>query len=156
MGQVLEFSQENDRRQRVMHTIEELLEERQQVYVGYCTLAGVSSVDGRSEERHEVKPAELQSFCQILVDYTALGHFEVYQRIIEGKERRSAVQKIAKEVYPAIAETTDHLVDFNDKYDGLDEEDFSQLADDLSKIGEVLAVRGELEDRVLAAMRSVS
>ena len=155
MGQVVEFSQENDRRQRISHTIDELLEERQQVLVGYCSLAGVSSFDNRQDEQHQVKAGELQSFCQILVDYTALGHFEIYQRIIEGKERRTAVQKVAREVYPAIAETTDHLVDFNDKYDGIDEEDFSELPDDLSKVGEVLAIRGELEDRILAAMRPV-
>ena len=153
MGQVVEFSQENDRRQRISHTIDELLDERQQVLVGYCSLAGVSSFDTRKDEQHHVKAGELQSFCQILVDYTALGHFEVYQRIIEGKERRSAVQKVAREVYPAIAETTDHLIDFNDKYDGIDEEDFSELAEDLSKVGEVLAIRGELEDRILAALR---
>ncbi|MEM7208967.1 MAG: Rsd/AlgQ family anti-sigma factor [Pseudomonadota bacterium] len=153
MGQILEFSQENERRQRINHTIDELLEERQEVLVSFCSLAGLSSFDQRGEEEHQVKPGELQSFCQILVDYTALGHFEVYQRIIEGKERRVAVKRVADEVYPAIAETTDHLIDFNDKYDSLDDDDFSQLARDLSRVGEVLAIRGELEDKILAAMR---
>ena len=154
MGQVVEFSQENDRRQRINHTIQELLTERQEVLVTFCTLAGVSSFDRRSDEEHQVKPGELQSFCQILVDYTALGHFEIYQRIIEGKERRAAVKKIADEVYPAIAETTDHLIDFNDKYDGTDADDYSDLSNDLSRVGEVLAIRGDLEDRILAAMRT--
>ena len=153
MGLVVEFSQENERRHRMTHTIEALVKERQQVFVSYCALAGLSSFDSRSDEKHVVKPGELQSFCQILVDYTALGHFEVYQRIIEGKERRSTVKKLAEELYPAIAETTDHLVDFNDKYDSLDNEDFSQLSADLSRIGEVLAVRSELEDRLLTALR---
>ena len=87
------------------------------------------------------------------MDYTALGHFEIYQRIIEGKERRTAVRKVADELYPAIADTTDLLVDFNDKYDSLENEDFSQLPADLSRIGEVLAVRSELEDRLLTALR---
>ncbi len=155
MGQVVELSQENERRQRVAHTIEELLAERQQVFVNFCGLAGVSSFDKRRDEEHQVKPGELQSFCQILVDYIALGHFEIYQRIIEGKERRSVVRKVAEDVYPAIVETTDHLVDFNDKYDGFDDEDADQLVNDLSRIGEVLAVRGELEDRLLTAMRPI-
>ena len=155
MGQVVEFSQENERRQRINHTINELLEERQQVFVSFCALVGVSSFEQRRDEEHRVKPGELQSFCQILVDYTALGHFEVYQRIIEGKERRIAVRKVAEEVYPAIAETTDHLIDFNDKYDDFEDEDFDELSSDLSRIGEVLAVRGELEDRILAALRPV-
>ncbi len=153
MGLVVEFSQETERRHRMTHTIEELLDERQEVLVGFCALAGLSSFDKRGDEEHQVKPGELQSFCQILVDYTALGHFEIYQRIIEGNERRVAVRKVADELYPAIAETTDYLVDFNDKYDDLDNEDFSQLAADLSRIGEVLAIRSELEDRLLAALR---
>jgi len=153
MGLVVEFSQETERRHRMTHTIEELLEERQEVLVSYCALAGLSSFDKRGDEDHQVKPGELQSFCQILVDYTALGHFEIYQRIIEGNERRIAVKKLADELYPAIAETTDHLVDFNDKYDDLDNEDYSQLSADLSRIGEVLAIRSELEDRLLSVLR---
>jgi regulator of sigma D len=78
----------------------------------------------------------------------------VYQRIIEGKERRRAVKDVAVEVYPAIAETTDYLVDFNDKYDAFDGsgEEVSLLSSDLSRLGEVIAVRGELEDQLLSAL----
>ena len=36
-----------------------------------------------------------------------------------------------------------------------EDEDFDELSSDLSRIGEVLAVRGELEDRILAALRPV-
>jgi len=107
--------------------------------VSYCQLAGVSSFDRRDIETH-----------------SAMGHFEVYQRIIEDKERRSAVREVAARVYPAIAETTDYLVDFNDKYDEFSgsDEDVALLQGDLSKLGEVIAVRGELEDQILAALAS--
>ena len=90
-----------------------------------------------------------------MVDYTAMGHFEVYQRIIEGKERRRAAKDVAREVYPAIAETTDFLVDFNDKYDDYEgtAEDVEMLAGDLSRLGEIIAIRGELEDQILAALK---
>ena len=144
-----------DRRERLATTIASLERLRQEVVVSYCRLAGVSSFQMRDEERHDVDAEELRRFCQIMVDYTAMGHFEVYQRIIEGKERRQAVKDVAAEVYPRIANTTDYLVDFNDKYDGFDGSggEVDMLRRDLSKLGEVIAERGELEDRILASLK---
>lgn len=143
-----------DRRARLHNTIESLVKLRQEVVVSYCQLAGVSSFAARDIETHQVEADQLRRFCQIMVDYTAMGHFEVYQRIIEGKERRRAVKEVAAEVYPAIAETTDFLVDFNDKYDAFDGtgDDVHMLSGDLSRLGEVIAVRGELEDQLLSAL----
>lgn len=144
-----------ERRGRLATTIASLERLRQDVVVSYCRLAGVSSFDARHQERHSVDPEELRRFCQIMVDYTAMGHFEVYQRIIEGKERRQAVKDAAARAYPAIAETTDYLVDFNDKYDGFDgsSEEVEMLGADLSRLGEIIGVRGELEDRILTALK---
>lgn len=143
-----------DRRARLQNTIESLVKLRQQVVVSYCQLSGVSSFSNRELENHKVDADQLRGFCQIMVDYTAMGHFEVYQRIIEGKERRRAVKEVAADVYPAIAETTDYLVDFNDKYDAFEgtAEDLDMLRGDLSRLGEILAIRGDLEDQILAAL----
>jgi len=144
-----------DRRERLQNTIDSLIKLRQDVIISYCKLAGVSSFDKRDLETHTVNAKKLRSFCQIMVDYTAMGHFEVYQRIIEGKERRVVVKEKSDEVYPAIAETTDFLVDFNDKYDAFEgsEEDIEMLSNDLSRLGQILAVRSELEDQILDALR---
>ncbi len=144
-----------ERRAKLHGTIESLVKLRQEVVVSYCNLSGVSSFSNREVEQHSVDSDQLRSFCQIMVDYTAMGHFEVYQRIIEGKERRSAVKQAAAEVYPAIAETTDYLVDFNDKYDAFEgtADDMKQLSGDLSRLGEIIAIRGELEDQILAALK---
>ncbi len=144
-----------DRRERLQITIDSLIKLRQDVIVSYCKLAGVSSFENREQESHLVNPKQLRRFCQIMVDYTAMGHFEVYQRIIEGKERRVAVKETSDEVYPAIAETTDFLVDFNDKYDAFEgsAEDIEMLANDLSRLGQIIAIRGELEDQILDALR---
>lgn len=144
-----------DRRARLQATIDSLIKLRQDVVVSYCKLSGVSSFDKRDVENHAINAKQLRSFCQIMVDYTAMGHFEVYQRIIEGKERRVAVKQASDEVYPAIAETTDFLVDFNDKYDAFEgsEEDIEMLAKDLSRLGQIIAIRGELEDQILDALQ---
>lgn len=143
-----------ERRERLAHTISSLIKLRQEVVVAYCKLAGVSSFERRDSETQTVDPDQLRNFCQIMVDYTAMGHFEVYQRIIEGKERRRAVKDVANEVYPAIAETTDYLVDFNDKYDAFEgtADEVQQLQGDLAGLGQIISVRGELEDQILAAL----
>jgi len=144
-----------DRRERLQNTIDSLIKLRQDVIVSYCKLSGVSSFDQRDLESHTINAKQLRSFCQIMVDYTAMGHFEVYQRIIEGKERRVAVKEVSDEVYPAIAETTDFLVDFNDKYDAFEgsAEDIEMLSKDLSRLGQIIAIRGELEDQILDALQ---
>jgi regulator of sigma D len=98
---------------------------------------------------HEV----LQEFCEALVDYTASAHFQLYRYFEEGRERRQAVLQVAEELYPRIAETTERIIEFNDKYDADSPgESFDSLADDLSRLGEILADRINLEDRVIAAL----
>jgi len=144
-----------ERREKLHNTIASLIKHRQAVMTSYCTLAGVSTFAMRDMETLRPQVAELRGFCQVMVDYTAMGHFEIYQRIIEGKERRRAVKEVAAEIYPAIAETTDFLVDFNDKYDDLESTVVEPLAlaEELPKLGEIIAIRGELEDQILAALQ---
>ena len=140
------ISAEENRRKRQTQTINNLLQERQQVLVSMCELAEL--------ETGEVPPDtvihNLRSFNQRLVDYTALGHFEIYERIIDGKERRGNIKRVADRVYPLISGTTQAIVDFNDKYDGVDEpESLADLYTDLSSIGEAMAERIESEDMLL-------
>ena len=60
---------------------------------------------------------------------------------------------VAEEVYPKVVEATDVAVAFNDKYDISDHELLlNQLPQDLSVLGEQLASRIEMEDRLVAAM----
>lgn len=143
------ISQEDDRRSRLSHTINELLAERQDVLVGYCELAALEAGGSALDKIL----SELKRLNQMLVDYAALGHFEIYQRIMEGKERRASIQAIASEIYPVISRTTDYFVEFNDKYEGADDADsIIPLARDLSLLGECLASRIEKEDKLLREM----
>ena len=143
---VQKVSAENDRRKRRSETIKALLAERQEVLVAMCDLAEHESKDSSANTVLE----NLKSFSQTLIDYTALGHFEIYERIIDGQERREKVKRIANRVYPSISSTTNHIVDFNDKYDGADnQESLLDLYKDLSAVGEAMAVRIESEDELL-------
>ena len=140
------ISAEENRRTRQTHTINKLLEERQQVLVSMCALAELEA----GEVPADTVLHNLRNFNQQLVDYTALGHFEIYERIIDGKERRGNIKKVADRVYPSISASTQVFVDFNDKYDGADEADsIVDLYQDLSSIGEAMAERIESEDMLL-------
>jgi regulator of sigma D len=144
-------SAENNRRHKMEQTINNLLTERQEVLVAMCELAEFESKDVGVKAVLE----NLKSFSQTLVDYTALGHFEIYERIVEGRERRVKVNRIADRVYPSISATTEHIVEFNDKYDGADDqESLINLYRDLSLIGETMAERIESEDRLLTELKS--
>lgn len=96
--------------------INELLMERQELLADFCILAGLEPYTG-----NQPALSKLRRFMQILVDYIALGHFEVYQYVAEGRERRGHVLEVGNQVYPRLVEATDECVAFNDKYDGVDD-----------------------------------
>jgi regulator of sigma D len=137
-----------ERRSGSQDLVGKLIIERTEMLATFCRLAGI-------EPYTPDKPVQklLQEFCQILVDYVAAGHFALYERIVEGKERRQEVADLAASIYTRIAKTTDTALDFNDKYDCEDHcTALESLAGDLSNLGEELAARIELEDKLLAAM----
>ncbi len=139
-----------ERRTGTRELVGNLLKERQQLLVRFCQLAGL-------EPYTPDKPVatRLQEFCQILVDYLAAVHFELYTRLSDGRERRQAVLKVAERHYPRLTVTTEHAVDFNDKYENINWSTVLEtLPDDLSELGEVLAERFELEDKLFTALHA--
>lgn len=96
----------------------------------------------------------LQEFCEALVDYTAVAHLQIYSYIDEGKERRNNVKEVSDSVYPQIFDTTQQILDFNEKYDCGDAcNNLQSLDADLSLLGEILADRILYEDQVIAALQ---
>lgn len=145
-----------DRRKGIGRTVSKLVDERQSVFVVFCELAGVSTFDPEGTDRSGIRPEKLTAFLELLMDYLGSGHFELYQRIIDGHERRRLVLDAAQRYYPTIAETTDFLVEFNDKYDrcSIGPDDAAALEADLSKVGKALSLRTDLEDKILAALQA--
>ena len=137
-----------ERRHGTRQMVRNLLAERQEMLVSYCRLAGLEPYNGDKPVKRQ-----LEEFCQLLMDYTAFGHFELYGRISEGGERRGRVSGVADEVYSSITNITEKLVAFNDKYDAAEHSlDLKPLSGDLSVLGEDIAVRMELEDRLVTAL----
>lgn len=140
-----------ERRAGASGMMRRLQDERAEMLVQFCRLAGVDPY-GKKTKAADMQ-ALLQHFCQTLVDYVASAHFLLYERITNGTERRKVVADAAASLYPGISECTDLAVEFNDKYDCEDHcERLDQLSDDLSQLGQALAQRIELEDRLLGLM----
>jgi regulator of sigma D len=137
-----------DRRGHTRALVKELLDERQQMWSLYCALGSMQPFSAEHSP-----DAQVQEFCQVLVDYISLGHFGIYQRLTDGTERRQKVLEVAEDIYPRIVAAADVAVEFNDKYESLSGDALrAHLADDLSRLGEELATRIELEDRLLEVM----
>jgi regulator of sigma D len=137
-----------ERRARSHQEINDLVECRTGALSLYSELASRQPF----KPEHETQQL-LQSFCESLIDYTASAHFQLYRHVDENRERRQPVKDVAESVYPTIADITQKILDFNDKYDCEDHcGDFSHLAEDLSYLGERLADRIELEDRLISVL----
>jgi len=142
--------QNTDRREGTREMVRKLLDERQEMLSMFCRVAGLEPYNEK-----DTGADVLQEFCALLVDYSAFCHFEIYERIVDGRERRGQVLEIARDVYPRIAEASEVAVEFNDKYDASDHTlDLHQLDRDLGKLGEELAIRIEMEDRIVEALTS--
>ncbi len=128
----------------VSELIDRWLKERQELLVRYCELSGEN--DFSQTEALREKCVRL---CEVLVDYVSAGHFEVYEQLIqEAREFNDGGLELAAKVYPRIEETTEVALNFNDRLDGriLSEEELKDLFGELSRLGEVLESRFEMED----------
>lgn len=142
----------NDRRGGSQQKLATLVQTRSDTLALYTEL-----VNHRPFEADEMVSDALQEFCQALIDYTASAHFQLYKYITDKCERRISVLDIAEQVYPQIAHTTDQILDFNDRYEKVDLSNGQQamiesLDSDLSSLGETLAERIQLEDKVIGAL----
>ena len=136
--------QTQERRSQSNELIQHMLKERNQLL---SLLLQVSNKNITQTDN------ELEEFVEVLVDYIAAGHFGLYERISEGKERRKAVSDLALKIYPRIEKTTEIALAFDEKYNSDSEhEDFSKLQADLSLLGEELTTRIELEDQLIQLM----
>ncbi|MGB5062139.1 MAG: Rsd/AlgQ family anti-sigma factor [Candidatus Competibacter sp.] len=130
--------------------VSKLLVARQQSLVLYNKLAALKPFALAEPVRHL-----LRQFRQSLIDYLALGPFEVYQALEEqpADSPFDPARDLARQLYTPIARTTQVALAFHDHYGGTPSAaELTGLEDDLSQLGESLAERIELEDRIVAAI----
>jgi len=144
------MSDRTERRERTSTLVQNMLGERHELL---SLLVEISNKHGQGADKHIQE--RLNEFCQVLVDYIAAGHFGLYKRISDGRERRKNVADLAMKVYARIEETTEAALTFNEKYDSARKHlDLSNFSADISRLGEVLSMRIELEDRLIEGILS--
>ncbi len=133
--------------------IDAWLNARQSLLVEYMLLAGLNP----NRARTHINPEILQKFCEQLVDYVSTGHFEVYNFIFESLEKASGDPlELAKKIYPKLRVSTDFALDFNDKYNHVNEDNLLNIDHDLNKLGPLLEHRFEIEDKLIQALDIIS
>lgn len=142
----MQKNQKKDRRRPSSHLIENMLDERNKILLLLLRVSEMNKENPGQEEKEL-----LDEFCQLLVDYVAAGHFGLYERIAEGKERRRDIAAVANKIYPKIETSTQQALEFSEKYNTeISNKTLSGLSVDLSILGELLATRIDLEDRLIA------
>lgn len=104
------------------------------------------------------EPASLtqrqKALCSVLVDYVSAGHFEVFHELLnEAETFADGSGALAKQLMPAIGDTTEVILAYEEKY-GSGDAYPDTLQRDLSSLGEMLESRFLLEDRLIAGLHN--
>ncbi|WP_100657776.1 Rsd/AlgQ family anti-sigma factor [Alteromonas flava] len=122
------------------------LNERQQLWVDYCSIAGLTA-NKSSESSPLPSNRQLASFCELMMDYVSAGHFEIFDILASEDPNGEALRE---SLYPQLLKTTDQALEFNDAYGGVEEIiNPAMFERAVARLGETLAVRFELEDRII-------
>lgn len=129
--------------------IDKWLRERQDLIVKLCDL----SVNNSGSTENVVE--RFQSFCQLLVDYVSVGHFEVYEQLLdEAADYDDGGTELANKIIPKIQNSTEIALNFNDRFDDINKVDdgIEGLILELDNLGKTLEERFELEDVLIEAL----
>ncbi|KAA0876177.1 sigma D regulator [Nitrincola tapanii] len=129
----------------VSRIIDHWLEQRQSLISAFIRLPEHKLGDELNQK--------LAEFCAELIDYMSSGHFEVYEQLLrEGNDFQDGSLEIAQALLPGIQPSTDAGLDFNDRYNGFEQptlREIHEFANDLSRLGEHLEERFEIEDQLI-------
>ncbi len=120
---------------------------RKQLLVSYYNLVGIKPGKGSYMQLNE---KALDEFCHNLVDYLSAGHFSIYERIISEMEGTSPLLA-ATQLYPLLEVNTLEIMEYYDSSleNAIDDDNYAEFQQALSDIGEALAARFTLEDKLI-------
>lgn len=136
-----------ERKQQAYQLIAELQSERQEVWSLYCHVAELMPFSANPTVRKK-----LARFSEMLIDYVSLGHFGICECLFRDADSQDPASLAAEEIYPELSSTTEAAISFNDKYESGAAIVLDDLKQDLSALGENLAKRIDLEDRLCELM----
>lgn len=128
--------------------VDHWLHARKQLLVSYYNLVGIKPGKGSYLQLNE---KALDDFCHNLVEYLSAGHFNIYERIISEMEGTSPLLA-ATQLYPQLETNTIEIMNYYDSSleTAIDDDNCLEFQQALSDIGEALAARFTLEDKLIA------
>lgn len=125
------------------------LQERQELIGHFVATKELKTSPTQNKTSQGKTGQRLEQFCEVLVDYVSAGHFEIYDKLIcEAQDFDDTDSiRLAQALYPKIGSTTELALEFNDRYENSVKSDSLDL--DLAAVGDVLATRFALEDRLI-------
>ncbi|WP_342322693.1 sigma D regulator [Kosakonia sp. BYX6] len=127
--------------------VDHWLDVRKQLLVSYYNLVGIKPGKGSFVQLNE---KALDDFCHNLVEYLSAGHFNIYERIISEMEGASPLLA-ATQLYPQLEANTLEIMKYYDSSleNAIDDDNCLEFQQALSGIGEALAARFTLEDKLI-------
>lgn len=126
--------------------LDDFMDARQALLVEYIRLS--------TNKKVLPHPKELSDFCSQLVDYVSAAHFEIYDYVMAAYEAaRGSGRTLAERIYLRLKKSSVLALNFHDKYAQVESDALLlELDNDLSLLGEMLAERFSLEDRLVFAV----
>lgn len=133
--------------------IDAWLNVRRNLLVEYMQLAGLMPPHRKTLPSSQA----ISDFCDRLVDYVSAGHFEIYEILISAYEKAQGRHlSLTNRLIDRIQDTTESILDFNERYGDATDDDMSELETDLSQLGLTLEERFKLEDRLVLVLDVLS
>lgn len=120
------------------------LEDRNRLFIALYKLSGIHPYSSTHDSR------SISRFCEKMIDYLSLGHFRIFEQL----SQHNYSSKRAETMHNELRNSTQLLVELNEKYstEKNHEIENESVQQDLSKLGEYLAERVEIEDRLVACL----
>lgn len=124
--------------------INDWLNERQQLIVLFNRLS-----EQRPFTHADTIADEFNEMVTFLIDYVSAGQFQVFETIFQAAKSEPALG-LNPNTMVQLLRTTNAALDFAERYrESVTEENLAQLEAELSDLGEWVAVRMDLEDRLI-------
>jgi len=105
-----------------------------------------------SHTKTKVNTQHFTIFIETLIDYVSTGHFSLFEHLTHPKANaKPSHQRLVDKLYSKILTTTHSIVDWHDVHTISDSECMQafDITEELSRIGEIIASRLELEDKLI-------
>jgi len=138
--------EQSDKQEHFRQTAKSLIESRNQALALYKDVMSYQPFDDSSTFR-EI----LEDLCEILVDYSGKVHFNLLNNIQEEIELDDEILTITADISRHLVDNTQKILDFHDLYNSdVKETQMEKLSQCLNDLGEIIADRIALEDKLIS------